>query len=94
LTAQVTQLEAQLAQTLTLTNITTNVLTTSHKGQTDPKKFTGEDCSKLRSFMALLQLHLIDCHGEFLNEEAKLQYIFSRLEGAALEQLIHLVKDD
>jgi hypothetical protein len=44
--------------------------------------------------MAVLCLCLIDCPGEFPNEQVKLQYAFSRLEGAALEQLIHLVKDD
>jgi hypothetical protein len=94
LTARVTQLEAQLAQTLTLTNVATSSSPAGRKGQTDPEKFTGEDCSKLRSFMALLRLHLIDRPGEFPNEQSKLRYAFSRLEGAALEQLIHLVKDD
>jgi hypothetical protein len=55
LTAHGTQLKAQLAQTLTITNITTNSSTTSHKCQTNPEKFTGEDRSKLRSFVALLR---------------------------------------
>jgi hypothetical protein len=54
LTARVTQLEAQLTQTLTVANVATNSSTTSRKGQTDPEKFTGEDRGKLRSFMALL----------------------------------------
>jgi hypothetical protein len=94
LTARVTQLEAQLAQTLALTNVATNSSPASCKGQPDPEKFTGEDCSKLRSFVALLRLRLIDCPGEFPNEQSKLRYAFSRLEGAAFEQLIHLVKDD
>jgi hypothetical protein len=94
LTARVTQLEAQLAQTLALTNIATTSSPASCKGQTDPEKFTGEDRGKLRSFVALLRLCLIDRPGEFPNEQSKLQYTFSRLEGAALEQLIHLVKDD
>jgi hypothetical protein len=66
----------------------------SHKGQTDPEKITGEDRSKLRSFVALLRLRLIDHPGEFPNKQSKLRYTFCRLEGAALEQLIHLVKDD
>jgi hypothetical protein len=44
--------------------------------------------------VALLCLCLINRPGEFLNKQLKLQYIFSRLEGAALEHLIHLVKDD
>jgi hypothetical protein len=44
--------------------------------------------------VALLRLYLIDRPGEFPNEQLKLRYAFSRLEGAALEQLIHLVKDD
>jgi hypothetical protein len=94
LTTQVTQLKAQLVQTLALTNISTNLLPTSCKGQTNPKKFTGEDSGKLRSFVALLCLHLIDCPGEFPNEQSKLQCPFPRLEGATLEQLIHLMKDD
>jgi hypothetical protein len=72
LTARVTQLEAQLVQTLALTNIATNSSTAGLKGQTDPEKFTGEDRTKLRSFVALLHLHLIDCPGEFPNEQLKL----------------------
>jgi hypothetical protein len=94
LTARVTQLEAQLAQTLALANVTTTSSPAGRKGQTDPEKFTREDRSKLRSFVALLHLRLIDRPGEFPNEQSKLRYAFSRLEGAALEQLIHLVKDD
>jgi hypothetical protein len=88
------QLKAQLMQTLTLVTTATNSSPASRKGQTDPKKFTGEDRGKLRSFVALLRLPLIHCPGEFLNEQSKLQYAFSRLEGAALEQMIHLVKND
>jgi hypothetical protein len=49
---------------------------------------------KLRSLMALLHLHLIDCLGKFPNEQSKLRYVFSRLEGATLDQMIHLMKDD
>jgi hypothetical protein len=81
-------------QTLTLANIATNPSPASRKGHTDPEKFTGEDRCKPRSFVALLHLHLIDRPREFPNEQLKLRYAFSRLEGAALEQLIHLVKDD
>jgi hypothetical protein len=94
LTTWVTQLEAQLTQTLALANVATSSSPASHKGQTDPKKFTGEDRSKLRSFVALLCLCLIDRPGEFPNEQSKIRYVFSRLEGAALEQLIHLMNDD
>jgi hypothetical protein len=94
LTARVTQLKAQLAQTLTLANVATNSSPASRNGQTDPEKFTGEDHGKLRSYVALLHLHLIDRHREFLNEQSKLRYAFSRLEGATLEQLVHLMKDD
>jgi hypothetical protein len=94
LTAQVMQLEAQLTQTLALATTTTKSLPAGHKAQTDPEKFTGEDHGKLRSFVALLHLCLIDRPREFLNEQSKLQYAFSRLEGAALEQMIYLVKDD
>jgi hypothetical protein len=94
LTARVTELEAQLVQTLALANVATNSSPAGRKGQTDPEKFTGEDHGKLRSFVALLHLCLIDRPREFPNEQSKLRYAFSRLEGAALEQLIHLVKDD
>jgi hypothetical protein len=94
LTARVTQLEAQLTQTLTLVTAATNLSPTSHKGQTDPEKFTGEDRSKLRSFVALLCLRLIDRPGEFPSEQSKLRYAFSRLEGAMLEQIIHLIQND
>jgi hypothetical protein len=69
-------------------------LPTGCKGQTDPKKFTGEDQGKLRSFVALLCLHLINCPREFPNEQSKLCYTFSGLEGAILEQMIHLMKDN
>jgi hypothetical protein len=85
LTTWVTQHEAQLIQILALTNIATNVLPASRKGQTNPEKFTREDHSKLRSFVALLHLCLINYSGEFPNEQSKLQYAFSRLEGAVLE---------
>jgi hypothetical protein len=94
LTARVTQLGAQLAQTLALANVATNLSPAGCKGPTDPEKFTGDHCGKLRSFMALLQLRLMDRPGEFPNEQVKLQYAFSRLEGAMLEQLIYLMKDD
>jgi hypothetical protein len=94
LTAWVTQLEAQLTHTLALVTAATNISPAGRKGQTDPEKFTGEDRSKLRSFVALLRLWLIDCPGEFPSEQSKLRYAFSRLEGAALEQIIHLVQND
>jgi hypothetical protein len=94
LTARVMQLEAQLTQTLTLTTATTNSSPAGRKGQTDPERFTGEDRGKLRSFVALLRLPLIDHPGEFPSKQSKLHYAFSRLEGAALQQMIHLVKDD
>jgi hypothetical protein len=44
--------------------------------------------------VALLRLRLIDCPGEFPSKQSKLQYAFSRLDGAALEQMIHLVQND
>jgi hypothetical protein len=44
--------------------------------------------------VALLQLHLINRPGEFLNEQSKVRYVFSWLEGAALEEVIHLVDND
>jgi hypothetical protein len=94
LTTQVVQLKAQLMQTITLMTTATNSSSTGCKGQTNPEKFTMEDCSKLRSFVALLHLHLIDCPREFPNEQSKLRYVFSRLEGATLQQMIYLVKND
>jgi hypothetical protein len=94
LTAQVMQLEVQLMQTLALVTATTNLSPAGRKGQTDPEKFTGEDRGKLRSFVALLHLWLIDRPSKFPSEQSKLQYVFSRLEGAALEQMIHLTQND
>jgi hypothetical protein len=47
LTTWVTQLEAQLTQTLALMTATTNSSSADHKGQTDPEKFTGEDCGNI-----------------------------------------------
>jgi hypothetical protein len=94
LTTWVMQLQAQLMQTLALATTTTNSSPAGRKGQTDPAKFTGEDHGKLRSFVALLRLYLIDCPRESPNKQSKLQYVFSRLEGAILEQIIHLIKDD
>jgi hypothetical protein len=94
LTAWVMQLEAQLTQTLALVTAATNSSPASCKGQINPKKFTREDTGKLRSFVALLCLRLIDCPRVFPNQQLKLRYIFSRLEGAALEYMIHLVKDN
>jgi hypothetical protein len=72
LTAWVMQLMAQLIQTLALMTDATNASPTSYKGQTDPEMFTREDYGKLRSFVALLCLCLIDCPGEFPNEQSKL----------------------
>jgi hypothetical protein len=94
LTAQVMQLEAQLMQTLTLATASTNSLPAGRKGQTDPEKFTGDDRGKLRSFVALFHLRLIDHPREFPNEQSKLRYVFCRSEAATLEQMIHVVKDD
>jgi hypothetical protein len=94
LTTQVMQLKAQLMQTLALMTATTNSSPASYKGQTDPETFTREDYGKLRSFVALLCLRLIDHPAEFPSKQLKLRYVFSRLEGAALEQMIHLVQND
>jgi hypothetical protein len=44
--------------------------------------------------VAPLHLRLIDHPGEFPSEQSKLRYVFSRLEGAALEQMIHLIQND
>jgi hypothetical protein len=81
-------------QTLALMTAATNLSPTGCKGQTNPKKFTGEDRGKLGSFVALLCLQLIDCPREFPHEQSKLRYAFSRLEGATLEQMIHLIQND
>lgn len=77
LTIQVMQLKAQLTPTLALATAATNSSPTSHKGQTDPERFTGEDCGKLRSLLALLHSQIIDWPSEFLNEQSKLLYTFS-----------------
>jgi hypothetical protein len=68
LTTRVTQLQAQLMQTLTLATTATNLSPTSYERQTNPKRFTGEDHGKLRSFVALLHLWLINRPREFPNE--------------------------
>jgi hypothetical protein len=73
---------------------TTNLLPTSYKGQTNPKMFTRVDHGKLRSFVVVLCLYLIDHPGEFRNKQLKLQYVFSKLQGATLEQIMPLMKDD
>jgi hypothetical protein len=65
-------LKAQLMQTLVLVTAATNSSPACHKGQTDPEKFTGEDHGKLRSFVALVLLHLIDRPREFPNDQSKL----------------------
>jgi hypothetical protein len=44
--------------------------------------------------VALLQLHLINHPGEFLNEQSNVRYVFSWLQGAALEEVIYLVDND
>jgi hypothetical protein len=88
------QLEAQCMQTLALVTAATNSSPAGCKGQTDPNKFTREDHGKLRSFVALLWLRLIDRPREFLNEQSRLRYAFSRLDQATLEQMIHLIKDN
>jgi hypothetical protein len=59
-------------KTLALATAATNSSPAGRKGQTDPEKFTGEDRGKLRSFVALLRLRLIDRPGEFPSEQSKL----------------------
>jgi hypothetical protein len=61
LTTRVMQLKAQIMPTLALVTTATNSLPAGCKGLTNPKKFTREDHGKLRSFVALLHVHLIDC---------------------------------
>jgi hypothetical protein len=61
----VTQLESQLSQTLTLANLALSSIPTPCKMQPDPKPFTGEECSKLRSFITMLHLRLINRPGKF-----------------------------
>jgi hypothetical protein len=59
-------------ETLAIATAATNSSPTGHKGQTDPEKFTMEDHGKLRSFVALLHLCLINHPGQFPNEQSKL----------------------
>jgi hypothetical protein len=68
LSTQVTQLESQLSQTLALANLASSSIPTPRKTQPDPKPFTGEECNKLRSFITMLRLRLIDRPGEFPDE--------------------------
>ena len=96
-TTQLEQLRTQLNQTLTIAAAASANASGSdggRKGQTDPEKFSGEDRGKLRSFLALLRLRLIDRPGEFPDEQSKLRYAFSWLEGPALEQMRHHIRDD
>jgi hypothetical protein len=72
LTTRVMQLEAQLTQTFTLATTITNPSPAGCIGYTDPQQFTRENCGKLRSFVALLRLYLIDRPREFLSEQSKL----------------------
>jgi hypothetical protein len=94
LSTWVTQLESQLSQTLALANLASFSVPAPCKAQPDPKPFTGEERNKLRSFITMLHLRLIDRPGEFLDEQLKLRYAFSRLDGPALEQMLHLVEND
>jgi hypothetical protein len=94
LSTRVTQLESQLCQTLALANLASSSVPALRKMQPDPKPFTGEDRNKLRSFITMLHLRLIDRPGEFPNEQSKLRYAFSRLDGPTLEQMLHLVEND
>jgi hypothetical protein len=68
LSTRVTQLESQLSQTLALANLALSSIPAPHKAQPDPKPFTGEECNKLRSFITMLCLHLIDRPSEFPDE--------------------------
>jgi hypothetical protein len=94
LSTRVTQLESQLSQTFALANLASSSIPTPCKMQPDPKPFTGEECNKLRSFITMLYLHLIDRPGEFPDEQSKLCYAFSRLDRPTLEQMLHLVEND
>jgi hypothetical protein len=94
LSAQVTQLKSQLSQTLALTNLALSSIPALCKVQPDPKPFTGEEHNKLRSFITILCLRLIDRPGEFPDEQSKLHYAFSQLNEPALKQMLHLVEND
>jgi hypothetical protein len=94
LSTQVTQLESQLSQTLALANLASSSIPTPCKTQPDPKPFTGEERNKLRFFITMLHLHLIDRPGEFPDKQSKLRYAFSQLDGPTLEQMLHLVEND
>jgi hypothetical protein len=94
LSTRVTQLESQLSQTLALANLASSSIPAPRKVQPDPKPFIGEERNKLRSFITMLRLRLINRPGEFPDEQSKLRYAFSRLDGPALEQMLHLVEND
>jgi hypothetical protein len=42
----------------------------------------------------MLHLRLIDRPGKFPDEQSKLHYAFSQLDGPTLEQMLHLVEND
>jgi hypothetical protein len=56
----------------------------------DPAKFSG-DRSKHPDFLTKMRLHLMANADRFLNENAKMMYIISHLEGAALRQIATFV---
>jgi hypothetical protein len=94
LSTRVTQLESQISQTLAFANLASSSVPAPRKMQPDPKPFTGEERNKLRSFVTMLHLRLIDRPSEFPDEQSKLRYAFSRLDGPTLEQMLHLVEND
>jgi hypothetical protein len=94
LSTHVTQLESQLSQTLALANLASSSVPALRKMQPDPKPFTGEECSKLHSFITMLHLCLIDRPSKFPDEQLKLHYAFSQLDGPTLEQMLYLVEND
>jgi hypothetical protein len=79
LSTQLMQLKTEADQTLALATATcANTGNTdtgpfsSCKGQSDPETFSGQDRNKLRSFVALLQLKLVNRPGKFPNDQSKL----------------------
>jgi hypothetical protein len=56
----------------------------------DPEKFSG-DQTKLPDFLTQMPLNLMTNADRFLNENAKMMYKVSRLEGAALGQIATIV---
>lgn len=90
--AQVAALQAQNATHLAAVNSDRSPATRSQKIP-DPDRFNG-DREKLENFRLMVVLKLKGNEDWYTTEQDRLRYIFSRLEGAAQQQVISRVRLD